>query len=117
MVPDSGKYVKVFEPAHVEGCIKGAHLVPMLQPFICTKFSSLNTKLFKVNISVRKVLITFDRMVSPGLARELKKVLMDSIPSSLGIFVYRDLTSMVTRIVSSRGSSGRASNFLMRSVV
>ena len=79
--------------------------MPMLQPFICRKFSSLNTKLFRVNISVRNVLITFDRMLSPGLARALKQVLIASIPSSLGIFVYRDLTSMMTRIVSSLGSS------------
>ena len=62
-------------------------------------------------------MITLERTLSPGLALVLKKDFTASIPSSLGMFVYNDLTSMVTRIRVSFGSTGRASIFFTKSVV
>ena len=63
----------------------GAHLVPILTQLIWTKCSSLNLKLFRVSINVKKADMTFVRF---RLFEFFKYELTASTPSWSGMLVY-----------------------------
>ena len=68
----------------------------MKRPFFCKCLNPLETKLLKVRIKHKNVTITF---VAIGFSVYLFRTsLTDLIPLLLGVFVERDLTSMVTNI-------------------
>ena len=70
----------------------GAHIV-MAQPIVCKQCVQLNTKLFKLKIKLRKVIITFvDTVYSLYFSLDFLTAFM---PSLFGMFV-EPLTSTVT---------------------
>ena len=70
-------------------------------------------KLYNVKISQRNLVTTGINTALPAID---KKVLVALTPSSLGILVYKDLTSMVTNNVFS-SISVHVFSFLMKSFV
>ena len=66
----------------------------MLAPFVWRKLMPLNTQWFSVRISQRNSTMFGINGVKPALD---KTVLVAQTPLSLGMLVYRDLTSIVTR--------------------
>ena len=110
--------MEILKPSHKEARIRGgtfsAHTAPIyLHVVLIIEYEVV----LSVKINLRKTEITFDNTLSPGLARLWRNPLIASIPSSFGIFVYKDLTSIVTKIFSFPESSGCASIILMNAVV
>ena len=71
-------------------------------------------KLFNVNISQRNLTMTG---ISKALPAFFKNCLVARTPSSFGIFVYKDLTSIVTRIVFESSLSEQVLSLFKKSLV
>ena len=92
----------------------GVQIVSMAQPFICMQFLQVNTKLFKVTINDRKVVITVVTIFFLG--KLSSDVFTAFIPSEFGIFVDKDFTSSDTRYELS-GTVSTVFSLLMKSLV
>ena len=91
------------------------YLAPMEHPLICSMFSSLNVKLLRLSARDRNFSMTLVEVmvVVLSVSRYLATALM---PSLCGMFVYRLLTSIVTKIAP-LGTVLISSNLLMKFVV
>ena len=90
------------------------HLAPMEHPLISSMFSSLNVKLLRLSTRNRNFSMTLvEAVVVLSVSRYLATALM---PSLCAMFVYRLLTSIVTKIAP-LGAVLISSNLLMKFVV